>query len=102
MRSCSFGGRCLHSLGPDTINPYEDAIQIIANTLKSFDDDNLIPCYGFGDFESRDLAVFSFNPNDEPCRGADTAVSRYREIAQCTDKQKFVINFLINIDFVII
>jgi hypothetical protein len=32
-------------------NPYEQAFSIIARTLAPFDDDNLIPSYGFGDGE---------------------------------------------------
>lgn len=44
----SFHGRSLHHIG-DTPNPYEHAISIIGHTLSRFDDDNLIPCYGFGD-----------------------------------------------------
>lgn len=44
----SFGGRSLHHIG-DVPNPYEQAISIIGRTLSNFDDDNLIPCFGFGD-----------------------------------------------------
>ncbi|WVZ95202.1 hypothetical protein U9M48_040996 [Paspalum notatum var. saurae] len=44
----SFGGQSLHRLG-DTPNPYEQAITIIGKTLAPFDEDNLIPCFGFGD-----------------------------------------------------
>jgi hypothetical protein len=44
----SFGGTSLHHIG-DTPNPYEQAISIIGRTLSAFDEDNLIPCYGFGD-----------------------------------------------------
>jgi hypothetical protein len=44
----SFQGRSLHSVG-ERQNPYETAMSIIGKTLQAFDDDNLIPCYGFGD-----------------------------------------------------
>jgi E3 ubiquitin-protein ligase RGLG len=44
----SFSGQSLHKIG-STPNPYEQAISIIGKTLAPFDDDNLIPCFGFGD-----------------------------------------------------
>lgn len=44
----SFHRRSLHHIGID-MNPYEEAISIIGRTLASFDEDNLIPCFGFGD-----------------------------------------------------
>lgn len=44
----SFSNRSLHAIG-DTPNPYEKAISIIGKTLAPFDEDNLIPCVGFGD-----------------------------------------------------
>lgn len=44
----SFNRRSLHHIGDD-LNPYEQAISIIGKTLASFDEDNLIPCFGFGD-----------------------------------------------------
>jgi E3 ubiquitin-protein ligase RGLG len=75
----SFGARCLHSLGA-TPNPYEEAISAIGKTLSSFDDDNLIPCYGFGDVATQDKGVFSFNADDRPCQGLESVVWRYREI----------------------
>ncbi|XP_071709329.1 E3 ubiquitin-protein ligase RGLG2-like [Rutidosis leptorrhynchoides] len=44
----SFNNQCLHSIGVSQ-NPYEQAISIIGKTLSAFDEDNLIPCFGFGD-----------------------------------------------------
>ncbi|KAJ4772345.1 Copine-like protein [Rhynchospora pubera] len=75
----SFHGRSLHHVG-DSPNPYEHAISIIGHTLSRFDDDNLIPCYGFGDASTHDRDVFSFYPDDRPCNGFPEALKRYREL----------------------
>ncbi|EHA8586972.1 E3 ubiquitin-protein ligase RGLG3 [Cocos nucifera] len=75
----SFNKRSLHAIG-DTPNPYEQAISIIGRTLSAFDEDNLIPCFGFGDASTRDECVFSFFPNHRPCNGFEEALSCYREI----------------------
>ncbi|TVU46754.1 hypothetical protein EJB05_06311, partial [Eragrostis curvula] len=45
----SFNGLSLHALGKMP-NPYEEALTIIGKTLHSFDEDNLIPSFGFGDW----------------------------------------------------
>ena len=45
----SFDGESLHSVSPRRMNPYEHAMTVIANTLSDFDEDNKIPCFGFGD-----------------------------------------------------
>lgn len=34
---------------PRELNPYEHVVSILASTLAAFDDDQLIPAYGFGD-----------------------------------------------------
>ena len=44
----SFNGKSLHAIS-NIPNPYQQAISIIGRTLSPFDDDNLIPCFGFGD-----------------------------------------------------
>lgn len=54
----SFNHKSLHYIG-NTPNPYEQAISIIGRTLSSFDEDNLIPCFGFGDGEKLFLIYFS-------------------------------------------
>ncbi|BAF24042.1 E3 ubiquitin-protein ligase RGLG2 [Oryza sativa Japonica Group] len=75
----SFNNQSLHSLGHIS-NPYEQAISIIGQTLSRFDEDNLIPCYGFGDATTHDQKVFSFYPDNKPCDGFEQALDRYREI----------------------
>ncbi|GJN40032.1 hypothetical protein PR202_gb29195 [Eleusine coracana subsp. coracana] len=75
----SFSGLSLHHIG-DAPNPYEQAISIIGQTLSAFDEDNLIPCYGFGDASTHDQDVFAFYPDERPCNGFQEALARYREI----------------------
>ncbi|XP_004247214.1 E3 ubiquitin-protein ligase RGLG3 [Solanum lycopersicum] len=75
----SFNRRSLHSVG-HTANPYEQAISIIGRTLSPFDEDNLIPCFGFGDATTHDQHVFSFYPDHRPCDGFEEALTRYKEI----------------------
>ncbi|KAJ6363838.1 hypothetical protein OIU78_003913 [Salix suchowensis] len=75
----SFHGESLHHLG-DSMNPYEQAISIIGRTLPAFDEDNLIPCFGFGDATTHDQKVFSFYPDGQACNGFEEVLSRYREI----------------------
>lgn len=46
-----FNCRSLHhlDLGGSSLNPYERAISIVGDRLSAFDEDNEIPCFGFGD-----------------------------------------------------
>jgi hypothetical protein len=77
----TFGGKSLHDLkGHSGPNPYERAIDILGRTLAPFDDDHLIPAYGFGDITTKDIGVFQFFPDARPCRGLEEALARYREI----------------------
>ncbi|GLU11357.1 hypothetical protein SLE2022_281120 [Rubroshorea leprosula] len=75
----SFPGKCLHHVG-EGLNPYEQAISIIGKTLAVFDEDNMIPCYGFGDASTHDQDVFSFFPDERFCHGFEEVLGRYREI----------------------
>ncbi|KAJ1694832.1 hypothetical protein LUZ63_011530 [Rhynchospora breviuscula] len=75
----SFRGRSLHHICGSP-NPYEHAISIIGHSLARFDDDNLIPCFGFGDASTNDRDVFSFYPDERPCNGFPEALKRYREL----------------------
>ncbi|KAG8079132.1 hypothetical protein GUJ93_ZPchr0007g4460 [Zizania palustris] len=75
----SFGRKSLHAIN-GTPNPYEQAISIIGRTLSPFDDDNLIPCFGFGDASTHDHSVFSFYPENRSCHGFEEVLERYRKI----------------------
>ncbi|KAA0034249.1 E3 ubiquitin-protein ligase RGLG2-like [Cucumis melo var. makuwa] len=77
--SRSFNRRSLHHIGNEP-NPYEQAISIIGQTLSAFDEDNLIPCFGFGDASTHDQDVFSFYHDDRICNGFEEVLHRYREI----------------------
>ncbi|KAJ6882381.1 E3 ubiquitin-protein ligase RGLG2-like [Populus alba x Populus x berolinensis] len=78
----SFSRRSLHHIGDDQ-NPYEQAIYIIGKTLSSFDEDNLIPCFGFGDASTHDQEVFSFYPDERFCNGFEEVLRRYRDLVPC-------------------
>ncbi|KAK9051586.1 hypothetical protein SSX86_028213 [Deinandra increscens subsp. villosa] len=75
----SFNNRCLHAIG-DSPNPYEKAISIIGQTLAPFDDDNLIPCFGFGDATTHDQDVFSFHDDGSPCHGFEEVLACYKRV----------------------
>ncbi|KAF5450190.1 hypothetical protein F2P56_030560 [Juglans regia] len=75
----SFNRRSLHHIGNGQ-NPYQRAISIIGKTLSAFDEDNLIPCFGFGDASTHDQDVFSFYPEERYCNGFEEVLTRYREM----------------------
>ncbi|CAI9755073.1 unnamed protein product [Fraxinus pennsylvanica] len=75
----SFNNRSLHAVG-DIPNPYEKAISIIGKTLAPFDEDNLIPCFGFGDATTCDQEVFSFHSDHTPSYGFEEVLARYKRI----------------------
>ncbi|CAL5203767.1 unnamed protein product [Lathyrus oleraceus] len=75
----SFNRKSLHHIGTGQ-NPYEQAISIIGETLSTFDEDNLIPCFGFGDASTHDQDVFSFYSEERLCNGFEEVLARYREI----------------------
>jgi len=75
----TFAGNSLHAVMPHCLNPYQTVISILGRTLSSFDDDNLIPAYGFGDKTTTDKSVFSFIA-DRPCNGFQEVLDRYNAI----------------------
>ncbi|GFS03195.1 teneurin-1 [Elysia marginata] len=107
----TFSGQNLHKVVAGKIlNPYQKVISIIGRTLESFDEDNLIPAFGFGDTQTTSQSVFSFKQEieaveerektglkiedldeeggvsdksgrDVPCKGFTEVLERYGDIA---------------------
>uniref|UniRef100_A0A7S0DYG3 VWFA domain-containing protein n=1 Tax=Hanusia phi TaxID=3032 RepID=A0A7S0DYG3_9CRYP len=76
----SFGGKCLHHIDAAALNPYQRVISVVGRTLEAFDDDKLIPAYGFGDNFTTDKHCFPFFPDKRPSQGFEEVLSRYNEI----------------------
>ena len=82
----SFEHRSLHHIFKNKrLNPYQKVISAIAESLEPFDDDNLIPCYGFGDKSTKDTKVFPFREHDKPCSGFRHVLDTYREVVLKTE-----------------
>ena len=64
------GGRSLHYIDPAGIdlNPYQKVIKVMGATLEQFDDDHMIPTFGFGEITTKGQRVFPFLP-DRSCVG---------------------------------
>lgn len=73
----TFNRKSLHDC--TLINPYMEVIDVIGRTLERFDDDRIIPAFGFGDIFTTNLSVFPFYPNKE-CIGFEEVLQRYKEI----------------------
>lgn len=76
----TFGGKCLHDVSLNCMNPYQTVIRYMGQTLEPFDDDKLIPAFGFGDASTTAKSVFSFLPKQAPCQGFQQVLERYSEI----------------------
>jgi hypothetical protein len=76
----TFGGRCLHALSDQFLNPYQSVLAMMGRTLEAFDDDKLIPVYGFGDATTKDKGVFSLTQDGRPCNGFQEALRLYEEV----------------------
>lgn len=73
----TFQGRSLHDL--TVKNPYCEVVEILGETLEPFDDDHIIPTFGFGDSFTTDKDAFPFFPDKEPF-GFREVLDRYRFI----------------------
>ena len=100
----SFNGKCLHNLTANVQNPYQIVIQNLGECLEVFDDDHLIPAFGFGDSKTRDTGIFSLNPNGS-CNGFKEVLSSYSEQANqviLSGPSKFFLIFFKSLLFTIL
>lgn len=75
----TFGGQSLHHLGKIP-NPYQQVIAIIGKTLSKFDDDQIIPTFGFGDERTQEHSVFPMMADatlDRWCYGFEEVLAAY-------------------------
>jgi len=70
----------IFSIQPNLVNPYMEVISIVGRTLEVFDDDKLIPAFGFGDVTTTDKGVFPFFPPPRVAKGFQEVLTRYMEI----------------------
>jgi E3 ubiquitin-protein ligase RGLG len=76
----TFGGFCLHDTSRKGVeNPYQKVMRIISRTLSGYDEDSLIPAFGFGDVYTKAAGCFPFFP-DRPCHGLNEVLDRYNAI----------------------
>lgn len=59
----------------------QQVIRIICQTLKNFDEDNLIPVFGFGDIFTQGREVFPFI-RDRPCQTLDEVNSLQKDMCE--------------------
>merc|ERR1712216_676268 len=81
----SFNGKSLNDCFTGKPNPYQEVLSIVGRTLEDFDDDRMIPAYGFGDNYSRDRTVLPFKKRGAsscPCKGVEEDLERYQHIAK--------------------
>jgi hypothetical protein len=78
----TFGGKSLHTIDDQILNPYQEVIEIVGKTLEVFDDDKLIPVFGFGDASTSNKSVFSFKTDGSPCHGFQEVLSEYTRVTK--------------------
>ncbi|XP_052764720.1 copine family protein 1-like [Mya arenaria] len=75
----TYDGLSLHDIQPSRSNPYQEVICILGETLEPFDDDGIIPAYGFGDRTVKDKSVFPIKKNGD-CDGFMEVLKQYTDV----------------------
>lgn len=75
----TFGGSGLHDISSDKVNPYQEVICILGETLEPLDDDGIIPAFGFGDRRVKDQGIFPLKVEGE-CDGFAEVLEVYNQV----------------------
>uniref|UniRef100_A0A915J7C9 VWFA domain-containing protein n=1 Tax=Romanomermis culicivorax TaxID=13658 RepID=A0A915J7C9_ROMCU len=76
----SFGGKSLHSIQRDVLNPYQQVISILGKTLAPFATSGFIAAYGFGDAKTEDTGVFPICTKTGFCKSFEEMLRVYNEV----------------------
>ncbi|KAL3891755.1 hypothetical protein ACJMK2_004004 [Sinanodonta woodiana] len=75
----TFGGRSLHDISGQQMNPYQQVICILGETLEVLDEDRKIPAFGFGDVKTKDKDIFPLKEGIF-CDGFNEVLDYYNKI----------------------
>lgn len=76
----TFHGKSLHCISEAHLNPYQQVIQILGETLEAFDDDGYIPTFGFGDIRTKDQGIFAMPHKGNQNDGFKSVLETYNRI----------------------
>ncbi|CAB1098853.1 unnamed protein product [Ectocarpus sp. CCAP 1310/34] len=76
-----YGNGSMHEIDDRKPNPYQEVLRGVGRGLGPLNRAEKIWCYGFGDENTRDEAVFCFMADDQPCANLAQALDRYASIA---------------------
>ena len=85
----TFEGKCLHHLSySNQLNPYQQVLQAILQTLKEFETHHEIPAFRFGCSQTEDHSILPLCPNrDENCHGFLDMYESYNKMAQAIENK---------------
>jgi hypothetical protein len=72
-------GNSLHDTST-TDNPYQRVIRWVGKTLEPFDEDKLIPTYGFGDIHTKSNYVFNIKADGTSCHTFEEVIDIYSQL----------------------
>lgn len=76
----TFNGDSLHSIRQGRLNPYQQVIKYIGETMEAFDEDHLIPAFGFGCLNTKDTRIFNLKSSGS-CFKFTEVLEMYNQIA---------------------